>query len=289
MPTLDGSVEPSRSALEPARIAAAPAAGACGRSRPHMVGAKDGTIASMSFRCRAYLFALSVVAACGGKVTDDSTGTTGGPGGASGMLAGGAGSAGSAQTPSGSGGSAGTLAPGAPTCEQVCDRFAQAGCTIKDCATNCNRELIQAGSCGAESDAALQCAAQAPFECQPRGQGAKIPACDRENDLLLECITRTTPPPAAPVPTTPTAPSNCLGVAPVPPSGMVCTGGGASGGGTTTGTGGAAASCQNECRDRAGNAWSSYCVGSSCSCIYNGNTYCTCTSASPCSSCCPGI
>jgi hypothetical protein len=210
------------------------------------------------------------------------------------MFDSGTGGAGSGQMPSSSGGAAGTGAPGTPTCQQICDRVAQAGCAIDHCAENCIEPLTKSPSCAPEFEAALQCFVRAPLACVRGGDDAEFSGCDRERDLATQCFKRTASPPPAPVPTPPATsqpvPSTCLGAAPVMPSGMACSGGGSSG--TTSGAGGnAVTTCQNVCTDSAGNVWSSDCVGSTCSCIYNGTTYCTCTSTGtgPCSSCCPGI
>jgi hypothetical protein len=114
--------------------------------------------------------------------------------------------------------------------------------------------------------------------------------CDTQREVVAQCISKTgtTPPPPPPPNPTKPIPAQCIGGAPLPPDGMVCAGGTSGGGSGSTG-GGAPLTCQSECDDAKGNVWSSYCVGSNCSCMYNGKTYCSCVSASPCSSCCPGI
>jgi hypothetical protein len=144
--------------------------------------------------------------------------------------------------------------------------------------------------CAPEFEDALRCFATAPIACEK--DGASFSGCEPIRDLVSQCLLQnhpTQPVPHPPVmPPSKPIPAQCVGAAPIPPSGMVCSGGTAGGG--TGGTGGnAPPTCESMCNDATGNVWSSYCVGTNCSCMYNGKTYCSCVSDNPCSSCCPGI
>jgi hypothetical protein len=220
-----------------------------------------------------------LVAACGGKV--DGSGTTG---------SGTAGSSGSGTPGSPAGGSAGSLSPDTSSCQSICDRVAQAGCAVKDCVNECAGSVIANPQCEPQFDAAFKCFATAPIACSADGTGATFFGCDPVREAAGECVDRNQPTPTpVPVPAKP-IPPQCIGGAPLPPTGMVCSGGGSSGSGSSGGTGGnAPPTCQAECNDGTGNVWSSYCVGTTCSCLYNGQTYCSCVSDAACSSCCPGI
>src|SRR5258706_13304278 len=66
------------------------------------------------------------------------------------------------------------------------------------------------------------------------------------------------------------------GTAPRPGS-MVCPGGGSSTGASSTSTGGGPGSCMNQCTDSNHNTWISDCVGTNCTCWFNGRQYCHCT------------
>jgi len=237
----------------------------------------------------ACVVACLLIGACGGKVAGPATGD--GTAGASGTLGDGTGTgtdpAPGQSTTTGTSGT-GTLPAGTPSCQSICDRITQAGCVVEDCLKECDGSIIANSPCADQFAAALQCFAVAPIQCSMSGQGVEFFGCDRQRDLVSQCLTQTVPSmPPTPAPTKP-IPMQCLGGAPVPPGGMVCSGGGSAGGTGGTG-GGAPPTCQAECDDAKGNVWSSYCVGANCSCMYNGQTYCSCVSAAPCSSCCPGI
>jgi len=250
----------------------------------------------MSFLERsAYVAVCLALGACGGKVAGPSTTETGGgTAGASGTFGGiGTGTDDPAQGTPTNPGMSGTVmvSPDGPACQAICDRIAQIGCAVTDCVDHCNISLVANSPCLPLYEAALQCFVRAPIQC--KGDGVDFFGCDTERDAVTKCISQTRPsmtptmPPPPPNPSKP-IPAQCIGEAPIPPDGIVCNGG-SSGGGTGGTGGGAPSTCQSECNDATNNVWSSYCVGSNCSCMYNGQTYCSCVSASPCSSCCPGI
>jgi hypothetical protein len=254
----------------------------------------------MSFFGRsAWVIAGVLVGACGGKV--ETPGTTGNSNGAAGDSSSSSSSSGNpfgtgssnpgpGTAPDPAGGATGILSPDTPACEQICNRVAQAGCALKNCDKECNGAVIANSKCAPQFQDALKCFVTAPIDCTQNG--AEFFGCDQFRDRVSQCVNQSisTPPnPGGPnIPPSKPIPPQCLGAAPIPPSGNVCSGGGAAGG--TGGTGGnAAPTCESMCTDATGNVWSSYCVGSNCSCMYNGKTYCSCVSDSPCSSCCPGI
>jgi hypothetical protein len=226
------------------------------------------------------------VAACGGKVRGD-------PGAA--------GSAGR-DTTSSTGPGAGTTGPGAGTggstgvgvtCDSVCQRIVASGCSQQsqpECVKSCETFRGQFPKCGDLYDAYLVCLQTTPLLCGPGGNDPSAPQCEGIAQRLGQCVTPTPDPPPNPGDA---GPAICPGM--VPPGPMVCSGGGSgvTSGSTTGGTGGPSQpTCINECTDANGNTWASKCVGSSCSCTYNGVQYCMCALAGPsclqAPGCCPG-
>ena len=75
----------------------------------------------------------------------------------------------------------------------------------------------------------------------------------------------------------------CPGI-PRPPAVLASCSAGESVGGTS------GENCTSSCQDNAGNVWAAKCLGSTCTCTYNGGRACTCTMTDPdvgCNSCCP--
>ena len=176
-----------------------------------------------------------------------------------------------AATPPGSSGGGST-----GTCAGACARIYQLQCTQSgtqteaQCEQGCSAALAQAQKigCTAQFNAVLACYQSGSITCDSQGQPVTT-ACDTQTMALERC---TNPPPAG-----------CGGV-PYPASGVTdCTGFGG-GNGLDAGPG----TSTQTCSDGRGNMWTSTCSSSSCSCGYNGTTYCSCTIASGKSACCPG-
>ena len=63
------------------------------------------------------------------------------------------------------------VAPGNMTCQLLCDRISQAGCAVDDCFNHCNLSIVESSPCLPLFEAALQCFAHAPIQCDPYGNG----------------------------------------------------------------------------------------------------------------------
>jgi hypothetical protein len=174
----------------------------------------------------------------------------------------------------------------AASCSATCDKIARAGCAFSargtDCGAGCAMALAMAPSCASEIDAYLRCAESTEPTCTQAGD-VMFPGCESAMQALQACgSSSTTMPPsggACAVPTT-----VCPAI-PRPAGGpSSCLGGG--GGGPAAPT-----MSTSSCQDQAGNTWSASCIGSICTCSYNGHSSCTCTmttAAGACNSCCPG-
>jgi hypothetical protein len=176
-----------------------------------------------------------------------------------------------AGTPSGSSGGGSTT-----SCAGACMRIYQLPCatsigqTEAQCEQSCPTALAKAqmDGCTAQFNALVACYQSGSIMCDSSGM-PDTSACGAQTSALDRCVN---PPPAG-----------CGGI-PYPTSGVTeCTGFGGGGGPD----GGIGTSTQT-CSDGKGNSWTSTCGGSSCSCAYNGMTYCSCTIASGMSVCCPG-
>jgi hypothetical protein len=251
----------------------------------------------MSYARRFFGFAswacILGFAACGGKVTGDPGGSAGGD--MSGTTTG-SGTRTSGATGSGSTGSATTGVggnTGGPqvTCDTVCQRFVASGCgqmSLPDCVQGCELIRMEFPNCDPLYDDYLLCLQTAPLLCNADGSNPMAPQCDGFVQKLEVC-TGGPPPPPPPPPTVDAGPPVLCGGM-VPPGPMSCSGGGGSA--AATSTGGGPPTCFTDCTDRNNNTWESRCMGTSCSCLYNGVQYCTCVVAGPsclqAPACCPG-
>lgn len=232
--------------------------------------------------------------ACGGKVRGDAgaAGSAGaGMGTTSGRPAttsGGATTGSSTSTGSTTTGAGGSVGPDpGGTCESVCQLLASLGCMQPDCVSSCEQFRAKFPMCEALLDDLGHCFETTPIKCGPDGI-TSAPACETQSQNLSACTQGPGPVPPPPIDA---GPAQC---ASPPPGPMSCSGGGGGGSATTSGGGpGGAPSCFTQCNDAKGNTWTANCVGSTCSCTFNGVQYCSCTIAGPSclgtSGCCPGL
>jgi hypothetical protein len=183
--------------------------------------------------------------------------------------------------------------PNAPSCDEVCTRLLQVGCHMENCGPQCERTRSSHADCVQQIDALLECFSSASYYgCQVYNHGVVVAGCDSRRDAAGACIAERKL--ASDDPGTPTLlpiksiSAQCDGLTPAPPAGTPCSGYGGHGTGGITDT--KEPICTDWCDDHRGNLWSSFCVGTSCTCLYNAQPYCTCVTSGPCGDkCCPGI
>jgi hypothetical protein len=188
------------------------------------------------------------------------------------------------------------------SCASTCDKIASLDClgTTPDpsCATDCANLPSMFPSCASASTDVLRCIETVQPTCG--SAGTIFPGCAAQEQALSDCVTDagapstsggtvTSPPIAGSSSSGGTgnscAPATVCPKIPRPASmnGVACSGGG--GGGP-----GGPIMSQSSCQDLSGNVWQASCVGTSCTCTFNGGLACSCTmsSAAGCLSCCPG-
>jgi hypothetical protein len=216
------------------------------------------------------------LASCGGKTVPES-----GNGGAGGLAT----TNGSGTTVGGTTSGGGRMEPTAPSCETVCARLYQTGCygaTLSECVVQCQDLRLKTPMCATIFDDFLRCLVTTPLTCNRSGD-MLLPVCDDLNDRFSQCVTPSSPPPIVDAGMGGTCDSM-----PKPPAGMMCSGSGSSA--AATSGGGSPEQCSMLCNDARGNTWGSECVGNSCSCRYNGQEFCRCTTQGPyclANGCCP--
>ncbi len=184
----------------------------------------------------------------------------------------------------------------ADSCASWCDKFTRASCpgttTDPTCATHCANLSSMVPACGGALIAFLRCTGPVQPTCS--GAGTVFSGCEAQEQAVNDCIVDAggpgnvaTPPseggPGSPggAPGSACAPATVCPAIPRPTGTSTCSGGG--GGGPNGPV------SQTTCQDRAGNMWQASCVGSTCTCSYNGGWACMCTTSGPaCASCCPG-
>jgi hypothetical protein len=153
-----------------------------------------------------------------------------------------------------------------------------------DCVQACQSFRNQFPMCMPLYDDYLACLQTAPLVCGPNGSDPMAPECDGIVQKLQDCVGGQPPPP--PPNFDAGGPGQCGGV--VPPGPMSCAGGGSATGSSSGGQ----PMCFSSCTDQNHNTWESKCLGTTCSCTYNGHEYCTCTVPGPtclgARGCCPG-
>jgi hypothetical protein len=174
------------------------------------------------------------------------------------------------------GGSSGGGSSGSPygggSCAGVCMRVIQLPCsgstqTVAQCESSCAKAVTRAAmvGCTSQFNAVLGCYQNAPITCNMQGN-PDVSACAASITALDRCAMP--PPPgcgAIPYPTGGTTTCSAFGP-------------GFDGGPSNTVT----------CQDGSGNTWTSTCNGTTCSCGYNGQAYCSCTTDGGPTLCCPG-
>jgi len=169
------------------------------------------------------------------------------------------------------------------SCANVCARWSAAcgGFDGAACENDCIDTWIRYPGCTPIFSKFVGCLTQAPFKCNASGP---VPAgCSAEQNAFTMCVQGGTPPDPGT--------QQCGGIT---PTGTMSCSGSAGGGSATSGAtgGGSAPQCETICIDRNSAVWLSKCVGTSCTCSYNGMAYCSCTvRGDACSgtTCCPGL
>lgn len=186
----------------------------------------------------------------------------------------------------------------ADSCASLCDKVNQANCpgTTTDpmCTTHCTNVTSMAPACQGTLVALLRCTGPVQPTCT--GAGTVFPGCEAQEQDVNDCVADgggpgpgnvvTPPSEGGPVssgggPSSTCTPATVCPAIPRPTGTATCSGGG--GGGPNGPV------SQTTCQDETGNVWQASCVGSTCTCSYNGGSACVCTtSAAACASCCPG-
>jgi hypothetical protein len=184
----------------------------------------------------------------------------------------------------------------ADSCASLCDKVTRASCpgTTVDptCAMQCTNIPSMTPACEGVLIAFLRCTGPAQPTCT--GSGSVFPGCVAQEQALNDCFVDAGGPRGVVAPPSEggpgslpgssgsaCAPANVCPTIPRPTGAGTCSGGGGGGpNGPVT---------QTTCQDSAGNVWQASCVGSTCTCSYNGGSACMCTTSGPaCASCCPG-
>lgn len=181
------------------------------------------------------------------------------------------------------------------SCASTCDKIANLNCpgTTPDptCASHCAEATSMFPSCASASTDFLRCAESVQPTCG--SAGTVFPGCDAQVQALSDCVAKAGPSSSGGTVTSSTgggstnpscAPTSVCPRIPRPAStnALSCSGGGG-------GSAGGPVMYQSSCQDGSGNVWQASCVGTTCSCTFNGSSACTCTMGSAsCLSCCPG-
>jgi hypothetical protein len=160
------------------------------------------------------------------------------------------------------------------TCAGACSRIYQLPCvatssqTEAQCEQHCASGLAQAQNmgCGSQFAAILECVQTASITCDAQGN-ADTSACDAQTMAADRCA-NPPPPGCEAIPYPGGGAMSCTAAVEAPDAGPL------------DGT--------HSCSDSKGNTWTSTCTGASCSCGYNGMTYCSCMLTSGGVGCCPG-